>query len=144
MESITALALTASSAFAQCGDQSFELLPSHSTYDDEYGSSIATDGILALVGVPNQIYGGTRSGTAYLFDVATGLQVDRLLESVAGYGNQFGGSIGLSGNTAAMSRPACWTWSPRASPQAVPSTSSAGSAIQQPVEQHSTFQTVSP
>ena len=60
-----------------------------------FGASVAIDGGQALIGAPVDDTGAENSGSAYLFDVATGIQVAKLTPTTAGFNNYFGESVGL-------------------------------------------------
>jgi hypothetical protein len=65
-----------------------------------FGSSVAIDGNIALIGSQWDYDFGTSSGSAYLFDVTTGQELFKLTASDATEGDWFGSSVAISGNTA--------------------------------------------
>ena len=64
------------------------------------GNSVGISGGTAIVGAVGDDYLGFATGTAYLFDVATGNQLFKLTASDAAADNQFGWSVGISGGVA--------------------------------------------
>ncbi len=87
------------------GDQLFKLTASDAAEEDEFGVSVAISGNTALVGANGDDDGGSRSGSAYLFDVATGNQLFKLTASNATEFDNFGLSVAISGNTALVGAP---------------------------------------
>ncbi|MGF1632984.1 MAG: CARDB domain-containing protein [Phycisphaerae bacterium] len=77
-----------------------KLLPADGAAGDRFGFSVAVSGNLALVGSYLDDDNGTNSGSAYLFDVATGAQIAKLKPDDGDWGDQFGRSVAISGNTA--------------------------------------------
>ena len=80
--------------------QEIKLLPSDGASDDRFGFSVAISGDTAIVGALNNDDNGTDSGSAYLFDTTTGTQLVKLLPSDGAEHDDFGFSVGISGNTA--------------------------------------------
>jgi len=81
------------------GQQLHKLLPLDGMAGSFFGSAVAIDGNLAIVG---SVFGNAQSsGAAYLFDVATGLQIAKLVPGPAqGVNDGFGQAVGISGSTA--------------------------------------------
>lgn len=77
-----------------------KLIPSDIEASDQFGWSVAISGNTALVGARNDGDAGNRSGSAYLFDVATGNELAKLTASDAAEGDEFGTAVSISGNTA--------------------------------------------
>ncbi len=66
-------------AFGQVTNEDVKLLPSDGEAGDQFGWSIAiSDGVVA-VGAQSDDDNGSNSGSVYLFDAATGVQIDKLL-----------------------------------------------------------------
>ncbi len=90
--------------------------------EDDFGSSVALSGNLALIGAPGVDDTGPDAGAAYLFDVATGRQLSkRIAPEVTAA--QFGTSVALIGRVelvgspgADSSRGAVYVFSPGGSP----------------------------
>jgi FG-GAP repeat/Uncharacterised ACR (DUF711)/Lectin C-type domain len=82
------------------GLQLAKLLPADGAEDDLFGLSVALDGTTAVVGALLDDDHGPDSGSAYLFDTVTGLQVAKLLPTDGTLGDQFGQSVAISGTTA--------------------------------------------
>jgi len=81
------------------GQELFKLAPLDVSIDTEFGHAVAIDGNVAVVGTYRDNHAGVRSGSAYLFDVTTGQQLDKLIASDAEVGQEFGCSVAVSGNT---------------------------------------------
>ncbi|MCK4872872.1 MAG: FG-GAP repeat protein [Phycisphaerales bacterium] len=82
------------------GQQLFKLLPSDGAERDWFGCSVAISGAIAIVAAPNDDDNGGDSGSAYLFDTATGQQITKLLPSDGAAYDYFGCSVAISGTTA--------------------------------------------
>jgi len=82
------------------GNQIAKLTASDADAGDSFGWSVAISGNTALVGAFGDGGEGNRSGSAYLFDVATGNQIAKLNASDAAAHDFFGRSVAISGNTA--------------------------------------------
>ena len=82
------------------GQQIAKLLPNDGAFSDNFGTSIAISGTTALVGSPSDDDNGFNSGSAYLFDTITGLQIAKLLPSDGAAGDAFGTSVAISGTKA--------------------------------------------
>jgi outer membrane protein assembly factor BamB len=67
---------------------------------DRFGNSVAISGNIAIVGAVLNDDGGNSSGSAYVFDVSTGVQLYKLTASDDAAGDRFGQSVAISGNTA--------------------------------------------
>jgi hypothetical protein len=78
------------------GAQLAKLLPSESTPGKSFGTNIAINSTTAIVGVPLDHENGSSTGTAYLFDIATGAQLTKLFATDAKFGDQFGSSVKMS------------------------------------------------
>lgn len=81
---------------ATTGQQISKLVPSDGAAGDQFGSSVAIFGDIAIVGAPLDDDGGANSGSAYLFDVTTGQQIAKLVASDGAPGDQFGSAVGIS------------------------------------------------
>ncbi len=82
------------------GDQLFKLTALDGAPDHHFGQSVAISGNTAIVGALLDDHAGSASGSAYLFDVATGDQLFKLTASDTATDDLFGGSVAISGNTA--------------------------------------------
>jgi hypothetical protein len=100
--SVGAIFITAGMAQAGVGDQLAKLLASDGAgaAGDNFGFSVSISGTTAIVGAYLDDDNGTESGSAYLFDTVTGLQIAKLLPSDGAEGDQFGFSVSISGTTA--------------------------------------------
>jgi len=84
------------------GTQLHKLTASDAAADDFFGSAVAISGSTAVVGAVGDDDGGSFSGSAYLFDVATGAQLHKLTASDAAAFDFFGGTVAISGDTAVV------------------------------------------
>jgi hypothetical protein len=82
------------------GNQLFKLTASDDAAGDSFGSSVAISGTTAIVGAFRDDDAASNSGSAYVFDVTTGMQLAKLTASDATFEDLFGWSVGISGNTA--------------------------------------------
>jgi nucleoside-specific outer membrane channel protein Tsx len=84
-----------------------KLTASDAVGGDQFGSSVAISGDLALIGASLDDDGGDRSGSAYVFDRLGGnwSQVAKLAASDAAAGDQFGLSVAISGDLALIGAP---------------------------------------
>ena len=86
------------------GQQIFKLLPNDGAAEDWFGTSVAISGPsgneFVIAGAIFDDDNETDSGSAYIFDANTGLQVAKLLPDDGGSGDLFGNSIAISGSTA--------------------------------------------
>ncbi len=94
--------LSTAPAHADLGDQLFKLLPKDNAAGDIFGRSVAISGATAIVGAVFDDGNGSRSGSAYLFDIsdpANPAQIFKLLPN-DGAAEDFFGRVAISGATA--------------------------------------------
>ncbi|TWT96969.1 hypothetical protein Pla108_27460 [Botrimarina colliarenosi] len=82
------------------GVQSWKLTADDGASGDSFGDAVDLAGSLALVGAPLSDAMGINSGAAYVFDVTTGTQSQKLVADDIGDFSQFGYSVSLDGTTA--------------------------------------------
>jgi hypothetical protein len=71
-----------------------------------FGSSVALDGTLALIGAPNNAALGLDAGMAYFFDITTGSELARIINSLyGGPGELFGSRVALHAGIALVGAP---------------------------------------
>ena len=87
------------------GNQIAKLLPSDGALGDFFGHPVAISGTTAIVGAINDDDNGSSSGSAYLFDTLTGVQIAKLLPGDGAAGDFFGQSVAISGSTAIVGTP---------------------------------------
>ena len=87
------------------GTQLQKLLASDAAASDNFGYSVAISGNYAIVGAQYNDDGGANSGSAYIFNVSTGTQLQKLLASDAAAVDNFGYSVAISGNYAIVGAP---------------------------------------
>ncbi len=83
-------------AHADLGDQLAKLLANDGAEDDDFGRSVAISGTTAIVGAIADGDNGDKSGSAYLFDTATGRQIAKLLPNDGAAEDRFGVSVAIS------------------------------------------------
>ena len=82
------------------GEQIAKLLPPDGAAGDNFGFSVAISGDIAIIGAGADDDNGSASGSAYLFDINTGVQIAKLLPSDGATGDNFGISVAISGDIA--------------------------------------------
>jgi len=85
------------------GTELFKLTANDAAIADSFGISVGIDGTKAIVGAYQNRGGSSNFGSAYLFDVATGTQLAKLVPSDPGAFDWFGWRVGISGNIAIVS-----------------------------------------
>ncbi len=70
-----------------------------------FGSSVAVDGDLALIGESNGLGAVANSGAAHLYDLPTGRLLRSFMAAGGASGDNFGYSVALSGSVAAVGAP---------------------------------------
>ncbi len=103
-DAMVALCLIAvvSAASGQALNEDFKLLASDGAASNQFGSSIAVDRGVVAVGARFDNDNGANSGSGYLFDAATGLQLFKLLSSDGAAVDQFGYSIAIDSGVVAV------------------------------------------
>jgi len=87
---------------AATGTQLLKLFADDATTGDNLGQSIAMDSGVLVAGAPGDDDNGSRSGSVYLFDVATGVQLRKLLPDDGAANDKFGISVAISNNLVAV------------------------------------------
>jgi esterase/lipase superfamily enzyme len=82
------------------GAQLFKLTASDAAAGDNFGNAVALSGNLALIGSHLDDDNFSNSGSAYLFNAATGAQIAKLKPNDPAASDNFGFSVALSGNLA--------------------------------------------
>ncbi len=82
------------------GNQLLELQPSGPGSAEKFGQTVAISGDWAVVGAPHDDEEGTKTGAAYVFDVASGQQVRKLTATDAEEGDRLGFSLAMDGDLA--------------------------------------------
>lgn len=82
------------------GNQLAKLTDTEGATGDAFGWSVGISGNMAIVGARADDVDGSNSGSAFLFGVTTGSQLAKLVASDASAHDNFGRSVGISGNTA--------------------------------------------
>ncbi len=102
--SLVALSLTLLPAFGQVNED-FKLLASDGAASDYFGEAVGVAGNRVLVGAQGTDANGTQSGSAYIFDVTTGLELSKLTATGGEPFDNFGGAVGLNGDLAVIGAP---------------------------------------
>jgi len=88
---------------AATGVQLDKLLPDDGAQGDEFGFSVAIDnGVVAVGAVWDDTVHGIDTGSAYLFDAATGNQIVKLIAEDSSPLDRFGASIAISAGNVAV------------------------------------------
>jgi len=87
------------------GQQLFKLVASDGASSDEFGCSVAISGPRAVVGARADDDNGVDSGSAYIFDVATGAQLFKMTPTDGTAGDLFGQSVAMCGGRAVIGAP---------------------------------------
>jgi len=77
------------------GTQLYKLLPTDGAADDRFGVAVAIFNNTIAVGATGDGQNGIQSGSVYLFDVVSGVQVAKLLAEDGAPNDLFGGSVDL-------------------------------------------------
>ena len=85
---------------ATTGIELARLLASDGAGGDSFGHSVAISGNIAIVGALLDDGVGSNSGSAYLFDATTGLQLAKLVANDQAAEDRFGSSVAVSGELA--------------------------------------------
>jgi hypothetical protein len=81
------------------GDQLHKVIPGDVVAGDEFGFSVATSDGLTVVGARFSDANGVDSGSAYLIDTDTGMELFKLLPTDGDAAALFGYSVAISGNS---------------------------------------------
>ena len=82
------------------GQQLLKLTPADAAVRDYFGCSVSLDGTTALVGAFSGVVDGVNSGSAYLFDATSGLELFKIAASDGAEDDHFGDSVSLDGDLA--------------------------------------------
>ena len=87
---------------AATGTQLYKLVPDDLSAGDEFGNAIDIDGGVVAVGAWRADEFGEASGAAYLFDVASGTQLEKLLPDEGNNFQTFGVSVAIDAGVVAV------------------------------------------
>jgi hypothetical protein len=90
---------------AATGTQTAKLLPNDGAPSDRFGRSIDIHNGLVAAGAPFDDDDGDDSGSAYLFDAATGTQTAKLLRADPAAKDKFGHAVGIANGLVAVGTP---------------------------------------
>jgi hypothetical protein len=85
---------------ATTGEQLYKLTASDGGNDDRFGVAVAISGDVAIVGAFLDGDNGNDSGSAYLFDVASGQELMKLLADDGSADDKFGAAVAIDGERA--------------------------------------------
>lgn len=85
---------------ATTGEYLTKIVPEDNAERDRFSHSVAICGDTAILGAHDDDDIDTDSGSAYVFDVAIGEQIAKLLPADGAADDEFGYSVGISGSTA--------------------------------------------
>jgi len=102
---VALLVTVAAPALGQAINEDLKIVASDGGPDDKFGHSVAIDQGVIAVGASNDDDNDVNSGSAYLFNASTGVQIAKLLPSDGAAGDQFGFSIAISGGIVAVGAP---------------------------------------
>lgn len=94
--------LSVNNLFGQGINEDYKIVASDGSTNDEFGYSISLDNGIGAVGTPFDDDNGSNSGSAYLFDASTGLQIVKLLPSDGTENAEFGYSIAIDNGIVAV------------------------------------------
>jgi hypothetical protein len=87
------------------GRMRFKLRSLDGAQGDQFGTSVAISGAIAVIGANSDDDVAMNAGSAYVFDTTTGRQLRKLTASDPEGSNFFGLSVAISGSTALVSAP---------------------------------------
>lgn len=79
-----------------------KLTPTDGATYNRFGNSVAISGNLAIVAAYQDDDHGAESGSMYLFDIPSGVQLAKFAPSDGAEGDTFGNSVGISGSSAVV------------------------------------------
>lgn len=85
------------------GQQLRKLLPDDGAPEDQFGRGIDLEDGLAVIGAEQDDDLGNNSGSGYVFDLATGQQLHKLLPTQGGASDKIGRSVGITGDIVVLS-----------------------------------------
>jgi WD40 repeat protein len=83
-------------------NEDFKIIASDGAAEDEFSNSISLDEGIVAVGTPYDDDNGSNSGSAYLFDASTGVELSKLLPSDGVANAEFGFSIAINNGIVAV------------------------------------------
>lgn len=87
------------------GDQLGKLSPSVVNNDAYFGDAVAADGGIAVVGADYEDNGENEQGAAYIFDIATRMELFRITADDAQDEDHFGWTVGINGDQCIIGAP---------------------------------------
>ena len=92
---VAVILIAESSAYGQVINENHKFMASDREADDHFGLRIAIDDGIIVIGVSRDDDNGTNSGSAYVFDAYSGLQLFKLLPADGEQGDEFGSSVAI-------------------------------------------------
>jgi len=87
------------------GRERFRLLPAETHAYHGFGSGVAVNDQVALIGAPGDMANGSRSGAVYVFDLVTGEEISKLFPDDGDESDFFGVSVAIHGDLAVVGAP---------------------------------------
>jgi len=84
------------------GQELRKLTADDGAFADNMGLSVSVSGNLALIGAHGDDDNGSKSGSAYIFDITTGQQLHKLTPDDGAADDEFGLAVAISGNLAVV------------------------------------------
>ena len=81
------------------------LLPDVPIVDEGFGASLAIDGNYIVVGAPHSRNSATQTGSVYVYDVTTGVQLHRIVPPGSSPGDTVGASVDIDNGVIAIGAP---------------------------------------
>lgn len=81
------------------------IYPDTPIIDERFGASVAIDGDFIVVGAPGSSFSGSLTGSVYVFDVNTGVQLHRIVPAGSGAGDLVGTSVDVQDGVIAIGAP---------------------------------------
>ena len=102
---ITGFVSLGTPAWGQVVNEDLKLFASDGAAGDQFGSSVAIDNDVLVVGAPDADDGGIDSGAAYLFQASTGIELLKFTPTDGAAGDAFGFSVAIAGGIVAVGAP---------------------------------------
>jgi WD40 repeat protein len=90
------------------GQQLRKLTATDAAEGDYFGTSVAIDGNIAVIGATSDYTPGNRAGSAYVFDITTGEQLFKLTTLDVAYFDYYGRSVAAANDIALVGAPEYW------------------------------------
>ncbi|MDQ7014121.1 MAG: GC-type dockerin domain-anchored protein [Planctomycetota bacterium] len=99
---LTGFVAAVAPAWGQAIEEDFKLFASDGAMGDRFGFSVAIENGIIAAGAFHDADRGQSSGSVYLFDASTGVEIAKVLPDDGGVNGQFGISLALDGGVLAV------------------------------------------